>query len=143
MASNGTDKLSGAVVEFPGGLEMYDHECHPYAAGPALLMGAAVADAQRLAKTVDGFIATTSSCVEPGGVPYCRELYKKRGQAFFTIGMQAHPRCWENDVRVTPSDQRVRSFLDSAVHQYGKKSVLYISFGCALLCSSTTPPFPR
>ncbi|KAJ7302266.1 hypothetical protein DFH08DRAFT_723274, partial [Mycena albidolilacea] len=129
MASNGTDKLSGAVVEFPGGLKMHDHECHPYAAGPALLMGAAVADAQRLAKTVDGFIATTSSCVEPGGVPYCRELYKKRGQAFFPIGMQAHPRCWENDVRVTPSDQRVRSFLDSAVHQYGKKSVLYISFG--------------
>ncbi|KAJ7230815.1 hypothetical protein C8J57DRAFT_1197014 [Mycena rebaudengoi] len=129
MASNGTDTLSGAVVKFPGGLEMYDHECRPYAAGPALLMGAAVADAQRLAKTVDGFIATTSSCIEPVGVPYCRELYEKRGQKLFTIGMQAHPCCWENDVRVTPSDGRVRSFLDSAVRQYGRKSVLYISFG--------------
>ncbi|KAJ7920499.1 hypothetical protein B0H13DRAFT_2422482, partial [Mycena leptocephala] len=129
MASNGTDKLSGAVVKFPGGLEMYDHECHPYAAGPALLMGAAVADAQKLAKSVDGFIATTSSCIEPTGVPYCRELYAKRGQELFTIGMQAHPCCWDNDVRVTPSDERVRSFLDSTVSQHGKKSVLYISFG--------------
>jgi hypothetical protein len=140
MASNGTDTLSGAVVKFPGGLEMYDHECRPYAAGPALLMGAAVADAQRLAKTVDGFIATTSSCIEPMGVPYCRELYEKRGQKLFTIGMQAHPCCWENDVRVTPSDGRVRSFLDSAVRQYGRKSVLYISFGCVLLISTTPLP---
>ncbi|KAJ7478918.1 hypothetical protein FB451DRAFT_1450543 [Mycena latifolia] len=129
MASNGTDKLSGAVVKFPGGLEMYDHECHPYAAGPALLMGAAVADAQKLAKSVDGFIATTSSCIEPTGVPYCRELYEKRGQELFTIGMQAHPCCWDTDVRVTPSDERVRSFLDSAVSPHGKRSVVYISFG--------------
>ncbi|KAJ7627142.1 hypothetical protein FB45DRAFT_920733 [Roridomyces roridus] len=129
MSSNGTDKLTGAVVKFPGGLELYDHEVHPYAVGPSRLMGAAVVDAHRFAKTVDGLITTTSSCLEAGGVAYCRALYKNRGQELFAIGMQTHPLCWQVDVEVTPSDERIRAFLDRAVREYGKKSVLYISFG--------------
>ncbi|KAJ7673791.1 hypothetical protein DFH06DRAFT_750043 [Mycena polygramma] len=32
--SNGTDKHSGAVVEYPGGPDMYDAKRHAYAAGP-------------------------------------------------------------------------------------------------------------
>jgi hypothetical protein len=65
------------------------------------------------------------------GVPYCRELYTKRGQELFAVGMQAHELCWtdSDSATVVPSDERVRSFLDRAVREYGLKSVLYISFG--------------
>ncbi|KAF7333107.1 hypothetical protein MVEN_02376100 [Mycena venus] len=128
-ASNGTDKLSGIVIQYPGGPDMYDHERHAYAAGP-LGIGALLVTAQKLGKVADGFIAVTSSCLEPVGIPYCRDLLKKRNQELFTIGMQAHELCWTNSsTPVAPSDERVRSFLDSAVSQYGKKSILYISFG--------------
>ncbi|KAJ6545246.1 hypothetical protein B0H19DRAFT_1075590 [Mycena capillaripes] len=80
VASNGTDKLSGHVNKYPGAPDMYDYERFPYAAGPPLDMGVMLATAQKLAKAVDGYIAVASSCVEPVGVPYCREFHKKRGQ---------------------------------------------------------------
>ncbi|KAF7343212.1 hypothetical protein MVEN_01752500 [Mycena venus] len=127
-ASNGTDKLSGMVIKYPGGPDMYDHERHAYAAGPP-----------KLGKAADGFIAVTSSCLEPVGIPYCRDLLKKRGQELFTIGMQAHELCWTNSSSpVALSDERAGSFLDNAVSQYGKKSVLYISFG-SLFFPAATP----
>ncbi|KAF7343213.1 hypothetical protein MVEN_01752600 [Mycena venus] len=138
-ASNGTDKLSGMVIKYPGGPDMYDHERHAYAAGPLVGVGALLMTAQKLGKAADGFIAVTSSCLEPVGIPYCRDLLKKRGQELFTIGMQAHELCWTNSSSpVAPSNERVRSFLDNAVSQYGKKSVLYISFG-SLFFPVTTP----
>ncbi|KAJ6587991.1 hypothetical protein B0H19DRAFT_196855 [Mycena capillaripes] len=128
-ASNGTDKLSGHINNCPGAPDMYDHERHACAAGPPVGMGMLLTTAQKLAKAADGYIATTSSCLEPVGVPYCREFYKTRGKELFTIGMQAHELCWSDATPVSPSDERVRSFLDRAVSQHGKKSVLYISFG--------------
>ncbi|KAJ7262401.1 hypothetical protein C8J57DRAFT_1334886 [Mycena rebaudengoi] len=126
-AHNGKDKLSGLVIKYPGGPDMYDHERHPYAAGPPLSV--ILTQAQMLAKVVDGYIATTSLCLEPVGIPYCREFYKKRGQELFTIGMQAHELCWTDAPTIAPSNERIKSFLDDAVSQHGPKSVLYISFG--------------
>ncbi|KAJ7302757.1 hypothetical protein DFH08DRAFT_977602 [Mycena albidolilacea] len=126
-ASNGTDQLSGRIIKFPGAPDMYDHERHAYAAGPPL--AGFIIQGQNLAGAVDGLIVTTSRCLEPVGVPYCRELYAKRGQELFAVGMQAHELCWTDSAAVVPSNERVRSFLDRAVREYGPKSVLYISFG--------------
>ncbi|KAJ7815932.1 hypothetical protein B0H13DRAFT_1923861 [Mycena leptocephala] len=56
--------------------------------------------AQKLGKLVDGIFVPSSSCIEPIGVPQCREFYRARGQKLFTVGLN------------TPH-----------------KSVLYISFG--------------
>ncbi|KAJ7820368.1 hypothetical protein B0H13DRAFT_1660912 [Mycena leptocephala] len=126
-ASNGTDKLSGRLLTFPGAPDMYDHERHAYAAGPPLV--GIFTQGQKLARAVDGFIVTTSRCLEPVGVPYCREFYGKRGQELFAVGIQAHELCWTDSASVVPSDARVRAFLDRAVREYGPKSVLYISFG--------------
>ncbi|KAF8184364.1 hypothetical protein K438DRAFT_2020389 [Mycena galopus ATCC 62051] len=98
---------------------------------PAARSQAYFMQGQKLARAVDAFIITTSHCLEPVGVPYCRELYTKRGQELFAVGMQAHELCWtdSDSATVVPSDERVRSFLDRAVREYGLKSVLYISFG--------------
>jgi hypothetical protein len=106
---------------------MYDHERHAYAAGPPLV--GIFTQGQKLARAVDGLIVTTSRCLEPVGVPYCREFYGKRGQELFAVGIQAHELCWTDSAAVVPSDARVRAFLDRAVREYGPKSVLYISFG--------------
>ncbi|KAJ7915910.1 hypothetical protein B0H13DRAFT_1999169 [Mycena leptocephala] len=105
-ASNGSDKTSGLVIKYPGAPDMYDYERQAYGAGPPVGVGALLQISQQLGKAADGFIATTSTCVEPFGVPHLREFYGKRGKELFTIGMQAHE-FWK----------------------YGKKSVLYISFG--------------
>ncbi|KAJ6549741.1 hypothetical protein B0H19DRAFT_952285, partial [Mycena capillaripes] len=120
---------SGHINNYSGAPDMYDYERFAYAAGPPTDMGLMLPTAQKLANAVDGFIVVASTCIEPIGVPYCREFYKKRGQELFTIGMQAHELSWSTAAGVAPSDERVRSFLDRAVSQYGKKSVLYISFG--------------
>jgi hypothetical protein len=106
---------------------MYDHERHAYAAGPPL--AGILTPGQKLAGAVDGFIVTTSLCLEPVGVPFCREFYGKQGKELFAVGIQAHELCWTDSAAVVPSDERVRSFLDQAVREYGLKSVLYISFG--------------
>ncbi|KAJ7839247.1 hypothetical protein B0H14DRAFT_2787613 [Mycena olivaceomarginata] len=110
-AGNGTDKLSGLTLKCPGGPDMYDHEAHAYASGRPL-SAAMLTQAQTLTRAVDGYIVPSSTVLEPVGVPFCRELYVKRGQEVFTIGTQT-----------------VKAFLDSAVREYGPKSVLYISFG--------------
>ncbi|KAJ7819978.1 hypothetical protein B0H13DRAFT_2452442 [Mycena leptocephala] len=128
-ASNGMDKTSGLVIKYPGGPDMYDYERHAYGAGPPIGMGMLLSTAQKLGKAVDGYIATTSTCIEPVGVPYLREFYGKHGKELFTIGMQAHELCWANTTPAVLSNERVKSFLDRAVSEYGKKSVLYISFG--------------
>ncbi|KAJ7915915.1 hypothetical protein B0H13DRAFT_2270159 [Mycena leptocephala] len=128
-ASNGTDKISGLVIKYPGGPDMYDYERHAYGAGPPTGLGALLSSAQKLGKAADGYIATTSTCVEPVGVPYLREFYGTHGKELFTIGMQAHELCWANATPAVLSNERVKSFLDRTVGEYGKKSVLYISFG--------------
>ncbi|KAJ7654102.1 hypothetical protein DFH06DRAFT_993959, partial [Mycena polygramma] len=128
-ASNGTDKLSGTVVKYPGGPDMYDYERHAYAGGPPAGLGMVISIAQKLGKAADGYIASASSCLEPVGVPYCREFLKKEGKELFAIGMQAHELSWSSDA-VAISNERVKAFLDGAVSQYyGEESVLYISFG--------------
>ncbi|KAJ7915914.1 hypothetical protein B0H13DRAFT_2452303 [Mycena leptocephala] len=126
-ASNGTDKTSGIVIKYPGGPDMYDYERLA---------------AQKLGKAADGYIATTSTCVEPVGVPYLREFYGTHGKELFTIGMQAHELCWANATPAVLSNERVKSFLDRAVSEYGKKSVLYISFGCARVFFGITAQIP-
>ncbi|KAJ7340025.1 hypothetical protein DFH08DRAFT_915751 [Mycena albidolilacea] len=126
-ASNGTDKLSGSVITLPGAPDMYDHERQAYAAGRPL--AGFVTQGQKLARAVDGFIVTTSRCLEPVGVPSCREFYAKRGQELFAVGIQPDELYWMDSAAVAPSDERVRAFLDRAVGEYGLESVLYISFG--------------
>jgi hypothetical protein len=133
-ASNGTDKLSGRVLTFsgrvltfPGAPDMYDHERHAYAAGPPL--AGILTQGQKLAGAVDGFIVTTSLCLEPVRVPFCREVFGKKGKELFAVGIQAHELCWTDSAAVVPSNKHIRSFLDRAVREYGLKSVLYNSFG--------------
>ncbi|KAJ6569747.1 hypothetical protein DFH09DRAFT_1313537 [Mycena vulgaris] len=118
MAGNGSDKLSGVVLQYPGIPDTYDHERTAYGAG-ATPMAQMMVSAQALAKFVDGYFAPTATCLEPVGIPYCRELYQKFGQEIFAS--DAPP--------VPPTNALIRSFLDKAVGQYGAKSVLYISFG--------------
>jgi hypothetical protein len=77
----------------------------------------------------------------PSGVPYRRGFYGKHGKELFTIGMQAHELCWANATPAVLSNERVKSFLDRAVSEYGKKSVLYISFGCARVFFGTQIPY--
>ncbi|KAJ7711026.1 hypothetical protein B0H14DRAFT_700597 [Mycena olivaceomarginata] len=127
-AGNGTDKLSGLTLKYPGGPDMYDHEAHAYASGRPLST-AMLTQAQTLARAVDGYIVPSSTVLEPVGVPFCRELYVKRGQEMFTIGMQVDEECWNGGGVVEPSNETVKAFLDGAVREYGPKSLLYISFG--------------
>ncbi|KAJ7174033.1 hypothetical protein C8R43DRAFT_634784 [Mycena crocata] len=129
MSWNGSDKLSGRVIKSPGAPDMYDHERVAYAAGPAIALAQVVCSGQKLAKLVDGYISPTATCIEPVGVPYSREYYKKLGQEVFTVGMQAHELCWTDSTPVSPKNEIVRSFLDTAQSQHGPGSVLYISFG--------------
>ncbi|KAJ7648514.1 hypothetical protein B0H17DRAFT_1148018 [Mycena rosella] len=129
LAWNGTDTLSGRVVKYPGAPDMYDHERLAYGSGPADGLSQLLVAAQGFAKVVDGYIAPSATCFEPVGVPYCREMYQKRGQELFTVGLQAHELCWTDVAAAPPTNEIVKSFLDTAVGQYGAKSVLYISFG--------------
>ncbi|KAJ7653744.1 hypothetical protein B0H17DRAFT_394627 [Mycena rosella] len=138
LACNGTDRLSGCVVQCPGIPDMYGYERVVYAAGALQGITQLFVAAQKLIKHVDGHIVPTATCFEPVTVPYCRELYKKRGQELFTVGMQAHELCWTDAAPIPPTNEVVRSFLDRAVAQYGARSILYISFG-SLFFPLTTP----
>ncbi|KAJ6583022.1 hypothetical protein DFH09DRAFT_1360306 [Mycena vulgaris] len=124
-AWNGTDELSGVVVKCPGVPYMYDHERVGYAAGPQALAVHYVY-AQKLAKVVDGYIVATDICLEPIGVPYCREFYRERGQELFTVGLQGHG---SDAAPMPPTNAIVKSFLENSIKQHGAKSVVYISFG--------------
>ncbi|KAJ7436042.1 hypothetical protein FB451DRAFT_1108995 [Mycena latifolia] len=129
LAWNGTDKLSGRVIKCPGVPDMYDYERVAWGAGAPEGIAKLFATAFKLDKLVDGHIVPTNICIEPVGVPYCREFYQKRGQELFTIGMQAHELCWTDAAPTPPTNDVVRSFLDEAVAKHGARSVLYISFG--------------
>ncbi|KAJ7328809.1 hypothetical protein DFH08DRAFT_709377 [Mycena albidolilacea] len=129
QAWNGADKVSGLIVKCPGVPDMYDYERVAYASGPPEGIAQLLVAAQTLAKFADGYLVPTATCIEPVGVPYCREFYKKRGQELFTVGLQAHELCWSDAAPVAPTNTVVKSFLDNAVSQHGAKSVLYISFG--------------
>ncbi|KAJ7810980.1 hypothetical protein B0H14DRAFT_3756020 [Mycena olivaceomarginata] len=133
VAWNGSDKLSGAIVKFPGAPDMYDHERGAYAAGPPEGFKLILPTAQTLAKAADGYIVPTSACFEPVAVPYCRELYKKSGQELFTVGMQTRALCGQDSAPVVLTNEMLKLFLGNAVETYGANSVLYISFGVAVL----------
>ncbi|KAJ7920627.1 hypothetical protein B0H13DRAFT_1867356 [Mycena leptocephala] len=129
QAWNGSDRFSGRIVKCPGVPDMYDYERVCHSAGHTPGVGQLLAGAQKLAKIADGIIAPSSLCIEPVGVPYCKDFYKKRGQELFTIGLQAHELCWTDAPPAPPTNATVAAFLDNALTQYGPKSVLYISFG--------------
>jgi hypothetical protein len=95
-------------------------------------MAAMLVSAQKLGKLVDGIFAASSTCIEPIGVPQCREFHRARGQELFTVGLQAHESCWTDAPSSGPTNEVVKGFLDGALQKYGHKSVLYISFGCAI-----------
>ncbi|KAJ7920623.1 hypothetical protein B0H13DRAFT_2421069 [Mycena leptocephala] len=118
--------LSGRIIKCPG---VYDYERVCHSAGPTPGFGQLLAGAQKLTKIADGIIPPSSVCIEPVGVPYYRGFYKKRGQELFTIGLQAHELYWTDAPPASPTNATVAAFLDSALTQYGPKSVLYISFG--------------
>ncbi|KAJ7024035.1 hypothetical protein C8F04DRAFT_1132549, partial [Mycena alexandri] len=129
-AWNGSDRLSGVVVKFPGVPDMYDYERLAYGGGPPPPgLGTLFSLTQKMCKSVDGFIAVTSSCLEPVAIPYCRQFYKERGQELFAVGMQAHELCWDPAQPIQLSNQTIKSFLDKAASEHGSRSVLYISFG--------------
>ncbi|KAJ7780422.1 hypothetical protein B0H14DRAFT_2538394 [Mycena olivaceomarginata] len=138
VAWNGSDKLSGAIVKFPGAPGMYDHERGAYAAGPPEGFKLILPTAQTLAKAADGYIVPTSACFEPVGVPYCRELYKKSGQELFAVGMQTRALCGQDSAPVVLTNEMLKLFLGNAVETYGANSVLYISFG-SLFFPTATP----
>ncbi|KAJ6571464.1 hypothetical protein B0H19DRAFT_1130031 [Mycena capillaripes] len=129
VARNGTDRLSKRIIKSPGISDLYDHELIAYGAGAPPHLGPRMAGAQKFAKGANGYIVPTSACIEPVGVPRCKELYQKRGQELFTIGLQAHDLFWSDEAPVPPANEAVKLFLDKALSQYGPRSVLYISFG--------------
>ncbi|KAJ7174036.1 hypothetical protein C8R43DRAFT_634845 [Mycena crocata] len=126
---NGTDRLDGRMLKFPGAPDMYDHERVSHAAGPPMALAALLTSGQKLAKLVDGYISPTGTCVEPVGVQYAREYYKKLGQEVFAVGMQVHELGWTDSALVSPKNEILRSFLDKTLSQHGPGSALYISFG--------------
>ncbi|KAJ7140391.1 hypothetical protein C8R46DRAFT_1013542 [Mycena filopes] len=129
-AWNGSDKHSGIVLKLPGIPDMYDYERLSYAAGPPPPgLGTLFSFTQKMCKQVDGYIAASSTCLEPIGVPYGREYYKERKQELFAVGMQAHELCWNEGTPFVLSNQVLKTFLDKAVKDFGPTSVLYISFG--------------
>ncbi|KAJ7088118.1 hypothetical protein C8R44DRAFT_991172 [Mycena epipterygia] len=129
QAWNGSDRFSGLVIKCPGVPDMYDYERVSFAAGPAQGVAQVLVAAQKLAKVVDGIIVPTSLCIEPVGVPYCREFYHKLGHELFTVGLQAHEQCWTDAPPAPPTNATVAAFLATALAEHGPKSVLYISFG--------------
>ncbi|KAJ7751883.1 hypothetical protein DFH07DRAFT_825790 [Mycena maculata] len=129
LSWNGTDKHSGLVIKFPGAPDMYDYERFAHAATAPDGLGRLFAAAQKLAKLADGYIVPTVLCLEPVGVPHCRELYRKLGQELFTVGLQTHDLAWSDAAPVPPTNAVVGTFLNNVVSQYGPRSVLYISFG--------------
>ncbi|KAJ7688158.1 hypothetical protein B0H17DRAFT_1203165 [Mycena rosella] len=136
-AGNGTDKLSGKVVKFPGLPDVYDHERIGCGAGKIDGAEQILVSMYTLAKAVHGIISTSSTCIEPGAGEYCQELFNKHGQELFTVGLQAHELCWGDAAPVPPTNDAVRSFLDTIESQDGPKSVLYISFGSAFFPVAT------
>ncbi|KAF8208975.1 hypothetical protein K438DRAFT_1960692 [Mycena galopus ATCC 62051] len=129
LAWNGTDKVSGMTIKCPGAPDMYDYERYAYATGPPEGIAQLLVSAQTLAKASDGYISTTTTCIEPVAVPQCKEFYKQRGQEVFTVGLQAPDECWGDAAPAAITNMTVKTFLDNAVNQHGAKSVLYISFG--------------
>ncbi|KAJ7688152.1 hypothetical protein B0H17DRAFT_1203159 [Mycena rosella] len=150
-AGNGTDKLSGKVVKFRGLPDVYDHERIGCGAGKIEGAEQILVSMYTLAKAVHGIITTSSAYIEPGAVEYCRELFHKRGQELFTVGLQTHELCWGDAAPVPPTND-----ADTIESQDGPKSVLYISFGSAFFPVATpelieglvttllalAPPFP-
>ncbi|KAJ7073436.1 hypothetical protein B0H15DRAFT_957201 [Mycena belliarum] len=138
LAWNGSDRFSGSVIKCPGVPDMYDYERVGQASGPrAPGVSQLFVQAQNFAKYLDGYIVPTSTCLEPVGVPLCREYYQKRGEELFIVGPQAV--CWVDTAPVSPANPLVRSFLEGSLSQFGAKSILYISFGQA---SIYLEPFP-
>ncbi|KAJ7101525.1 hypothetical protein B0H15DRAFT_413634 [Mycena belliarum] len=142
MANNGSDCFSGVIVKHPGSPDMYDYETVARGAGPSSTTGFAHQSAaqqaikiQMLAKAVDGWIVPTSICLEPVGVPYWREYFKKHGQELFTVGPQALG--WLDTAPTAPTNPVVHAFLESSLSQFGAKSVLYISFGSIAFPAAT------
>ncbi|KAJ7810981.1 hypothetical protein B0H14DRAFT_3756049 [Mycena olivaceomarginata] len=120
LAWNGSDKLTGAIVKFPGAPNMYDHERTAYGAGPPEGFAPILLSAHALAKAADGYIVPTSACFEPIAVPYCRELYKRSRQELFTVGMQTRALCGRDFVPVALTNEVLKSFLGNAVESHDR-----------------------
>ncbi|KAJ7758362.1 hypothetical protein B0H16DRAFT_1821696 [Mycena metata] len=96
-AWNGSDKLSGVVIKFPGVPDMYNYERLAYATGPP----------------------PPGTCLEPVAIPFCCQFYKERGQELYAVGMQAHELCWDQTHPIPLSNETIKSFLDKAVSEHG------------------------
>ncbi|KAJ7743914.1 hypothetical protein DFH07DRAFT_890604 [Mycena maculata] len=129
-ARNGSDKLSGRIVKYPGIPDMYDYESVTDSAnGAPDGIAPIVVACRKLGQVANGYIVPTATCLEPVGVPQCRALYQKLGQELFTVGLQVHALAWSDTAPAAPTNELVNSFLEKALTQHGPKSVLYISFG--------------
>ncbi|KAL8283295.1 hypothetical protein RQP46_005705 [Phenoliferia psychrophenolica] len=118
-AGNGTDVISGAIMKHPG-------------------FGRLFVSMQKFAREADAIVVAASPALEPEGVIKTRRFYREQGQSIFHVGLQVHEQCWTPSGTGSISDERLASFVTTAVETHGPKSVLYISFG-SLFFPLTTP----
>ncbi|KAL8280735.1 hypothetical protein RQP46_006739 [Phenoliferia psychrophenolica] len=142
MAGNGTDVISGAIVKHPGAPDMYDWETQAHGTTVSPGFGRLFVGMQKFAREADAIVVAASPALEPEGVYKNRDFYRKQGKSTFHVGPQVHAECWTPSETSKVSDERLASFLKTAVESYGPKSVLYISFG-SLFFPLTTPHLVR
>ncbi|KIY44861.1 UDP-Glycosyltransferase/glycogen phosphorylase [Fistulina hepatica ATCC 64428] len=131
-------RVRNEVVKLPATPPMYDYEFHAMAdaldhsptsvGGLFPFLGFS---SSKLGQVADGFISPTSPVLEPGAANILERNY---GKTYLQVGPQFPTQWWEDGIpkqvqTLSPEDKTVLDYLDYCESHYGKKSVIYISFG--------------
>ncbi|EJC97779.1 UDP-Glycosyltransferase/glycogen phosphorylase [Fomitiporia mediterranea MF3/22] len=119
-------KSSGRLIKIPGLPPMYDHErapqnfIFPENAAPIL------AKAYKFFMECDGAVMNTDPMFEAPSIKVFEEWFS--GRPVISVGPIDFPLIPRREVE-SQTSLEVRAFLDSALHKYGSRSVVYVSFG--------------
>ncbi|PAV17483.1 UDP-Glycosyltransferase glycogen phosphorylase [Pyrrhoderma noxium] len=123
----------GELVKIPGLPPMYDYEFSPQEPNFDKYIVSFSAHVHKFMLECDGAIINTASTFEKPAIEAFQEWFGERpvisaGPFGFPL-VDKEDKEKEKDTPLDLQEQKIRSFLDSALEKYGSHSVLYISFG--------------
>ncbi|KAF9559428.1 UDP-Glycosyltransferase/glycogen phosphorylase [Agrocybe pediades] len=135
------DKLvkqtSGKILKLPGVPEMYDYEFTPQKLAFEFPIADILIGSFKFFRDCDGVLAINAEALESESITAMRKWFSSWDNEVYAIGPLL-PSGYGAQEQSDRGATEIKEFLERMLEQYGKRSVILVSFGTAFWPSDTT-----
>ncbi|EJF59604.1 UDP-Glycosyltransferase/glycogen phosphorylase [Dichomitus squalens LYAD-421 SS1] len=126
--------LHNHLIRVPGYEPIYSHEIQPQELATRGSIGTEWLTIHDMLMACDGVLISTPESWDALSIIGARYWMKETSRNVYAIGpmLARSPQAAENEVAIAHQGAATRTFLDRILKTHGERSLLYISFGCAM-----------